>query len=233
MRSSFATKISSEAGRRDGELSLLHPLILWDVGKDPSTSSEKPGDVNLLYRRMIGSLLYLASHPRLHLAAVLRMLAWHAEQPSEKHVMAFFYLMKYSSSTYSRSLNLTPRVRNLRCTHIENNSDEKSWPGGRSPSVIAILYGSAVVFYQSCMLMRASLSRPEVNYATLFKGEKTIAWLFRLIVRTGTQRHAAELGKAIEKQSDGQHVILLKIIDAINMSGFITITFRRCLRKDA
>lgn len=152
-----------------------------DLSIDLSTAENEVADPSFPYRRVVGVLLYIATHTRPDIALVTSMLARHVENPSMKHQQAVIKTVKYLNTTKDHGIILKPSSSTQLRAHADANWAGEPGAGRRSRSGVVIYYGSAVIYYRSSLQKCVTLSSTEAEYVALSESAKVVVWLRRIL----------------------------------------------------
>lgn len=152
-----------------------------DVSVDLSTKNGKDADEDFPYRRIIGILLYIATHTRPDIAVVTNMLARHVNEPAMEHQLAAVKVVRYLKFTIDHMLVLKPDQSNQLSAHVDANWAGEPGAGRRSRSGVLIRYGKAAVYFRTSLQKCVTLSSTEAEYVSLSESIKSILWLRRIL----------------------------------------------------
>lgn len=177
------------------EMRLTESTVPWaacNVGEDLSTPSERAADIDLLYRHMIGNMLYLTARIRPEIAVTTSTLAQHVEHQSEKHVKAVVRKKKYLNNLQSQPY-FGCRTKSPIRAYIYCNWDGEAGPGQRPRFRVAKMYENTLPCYRSSLQKCVTLSSTEIEYVAFSEGLEIIAAICRVTEEPETPQNAMEV----------------------------------------
>lgn len=157
-------------------------------------ASDVEGDkfrlTGLLYRRAVGSLIYIALCTRPDISYAVGVLSQHLERPSQQHWNAFIHVLRYLKGTTHLAIHYGDTTTD---SSLQGNQSWKcpfghvdaDWAGDRdtrrsTTGYIFKLFGGAIS-WRSKLQPTVALSSTEAEYRSTTKAGQEATWLRRLL----------------------------------------------------
>lgn len=134
---------------------------------------------NGLYRKVMGSLLYIATVTRLDIAVAVGLLCRRVERPTQHDWKAAKRVMRYLASTTKTKLRL-PFAKDTNLTFYVDADwagDKADW---KSTSGYVFLFGKAVIAWCSRKQTSVAMSSTEAEYIAASFASRELLWLRQL-----------------------------------------------------
>lgn len=111
-----------------------------------STDLEALGkELHVMYRSIVGSLMYIATRTKRDLAVATNMLASCMNEPKMSHTVIAKSVLRYVNGTTTNMLVLKPGKEGQRTTYVDASWENQFEKGSRSRSGTLIMYGNAIL----------------------------------------------------------------------------------------
>ena len=143
---------------------------------------------DVTYRKLIGTLLYLATQKRPDISFAVAILALHMIKPHSIHWGAAKRVLRYLRWTMDYALHLC-----LIDLPLSAYADA-DWAGGTDSFSVTgdlIYLGKAPVYWRSCKQSCAALSSTEAEYVSLSAVARDVHWLRFLFAELGMAQEGA------------------------------------------
>jgi hypothetical protein len=147
----------------------------------PATDEEVAAfsNLNVSYRRAIGSLNYLSVSTRPDIALAVSQLSQYLERPGIVHWRAFQHLLRYLSGTKNYSIRVGGGDGVFR---IYTDADWANCPETRrSYSGYLVTWGDSIISWKAKKQATVSTSTTEAEYRALYDGVQEAVWLQSLL----------------------------------------------------
>ncbi|CAN1176981.1 Retrovirus-related Pol polyprotein from transposon TNT 1-94 [Linum perenne] len=187
----------SEKGIFISQRKYIEDLLLTARHSD-CTPCSTPMDVNVklgkemgdlepdpaLYRRLVGSLIYLTTSTRSDLAYAVQAVSQFMSQPRKPHLVAVYRILRYLQGTRSVGIFL-PAKGNPSITAFADADYAGCVDTRRSTSGWIVKVGNACVSWRCKKQDRVAKSSTEAEYRSMSEVCSEIVWLIRLLTDLG------------------------------------------------
>lgn len=171
----YIEKIVERYGLGDAKISKI-PL---NTGYFKASENKKPMVNNHFYQKLIGALLYVATHTRPDIAASVSILSQRVKQPSESDWIEAKRVVRYLKGTKNLRLRLGRNSNGLvvyaDADWAEDTTDRKSLSG------YMFLYNGAAIAWSCKKQSSTASSSCEAEYISLAEASREALWIRRLV----------------------------------------------------
>jgi len=150
-------------------------------GKIKKATKEEPIVDGEAYRKLVGSLIYLASRTRPDISCAVRAVSEHLSHPTKESWLAAKRILRYLSDTLDYGLFYS---KNDNKKHIKGISDA-DWGGcintRRSVTGNMVFMGNNLIMWNSSKQHTVALSSTEAEYLGLTDTMKDLLWLRNIL----------------------------------------------------
>ena len=181
----------------------------------PKTDEEKKEMMNVPYKSLIGSLLYIANATRPDICHAVHACARHGSNPGKIHYKAALQILRYLKQTMDRVIIYGRKYKDLLDVPIHGYVDG-SWADGddrRSQTGYVFLSAGGPICWRSIRQKCISLSSTESEVVAASEAAKEAVWLRRLFLEDlgydPADLSKPGIGPVSEQEARGGHPMIL------------------------
>lgn len=144
---------------------------------DRAASEELEEDQDVIYRSIIGSLMYIVTRARPDVLVVTSMKASHLQKPVKSHIWAAMGALRCLNGTKNRKFNLKPGEDSPLTMFVDASWAKLFEKDRRSRFGMLVNLGCVVISFTTNIPTFVSLNSSEVVYVTSRNAVRTVVWL--------------------------------------------------------